>query len=107
MKTFKINDIVVVNKDIFRLEEQYELNERVKTPFPNPKTLEEYHAIDWSIWRRQTKLYASKGEKGKVIEVFHDRNGRKWKGGMVRHFAKVQIGDKIKTFRLTSLDKLW
>lgn len=105
IKKIRIDDEVTVNKDIYRLEEQYELLQRLNgLPKPEPKTLEEYQAIDWSIWRRQKKLYASKGERGIVIDTFYDTNGGCYKN-RVRNYAKVLIDNKIKTFRITSLDK--
>lgn len=47
---------------------------------------------------RKEGLYAVKGEVGEVIEVFYPET-------KVPH-AKVLIEGKIKTFRLTSLDKI-
>ena len=63
-------------------------------------------AVDWERWLRKPKLYAEKGEEGVVIDTFFDNLGRSWKEGIRRTFAKVKIGDKIKTFRTTSLDKI-
>lgn len=103
-KRIRVKDKVVVNKDIIRYEEQYETDIRLKGEKPpKPSTLEEYHVIDWAKFRRQRKLYATEGEEGVVIDTFHDCNGGY--PSRVRHFAKVKIGDKIKTFRTTSLEK--
>lgn len=106
-KKIKVNDKVVVNKNIFRLEEEYQLLERLNVKeVLKPKTAEEYQTFDWAKWSRKSILYAEQGETGVVVDIFHDCNGKLWKGGRVRLFAKVKIGDKIKTFRTTSLDKV-
>jgi hypothetical protein len=108
MKNLRIGMTVKVNKDIYRLEEHYELEERnkkLKLTKPNSTTLEEYQSIDWSKWRRQIKLYASEGEKGVIIGTFSDRDGSGCSSS-IRLFAKVKIGEQIKTFRFTSLDSI-
>ena len=47
-------------------------------------------------------LYASEGETGVIVEIFRPTPTG---GGEVKALcAKVKIQDKIKTFRLTSLD---
>lgn len=99
-----VNDTVIVNTTIHRLEEQYELDARNKgVKPPECTTIEEYQAVDWSKWCRKGKIYAEEGERGTVVEIFHDFKGNRRK--RVRVFAKVKIGDKIKTFRVTSLNK--
>jgi hypothetical protein len=106
MKKIRINDKVLVNKDIYRYEEQYEVDLRNKgIEHPNPKTLEEYQAVDWALWRRHKKLYATNGESGVVVDIFHDFWGG-YRNRGIRFFAKVQIDGKIKTFRTTSLEKI-
>jgi hypothetical protein len=51
---------------------------------------------------RQLGAYALEGEVGKVLEVFDSHPGDyEW-----RPNAKVLIGDEIKTFRLTSIERL-
>lgn len=107
-KKIKIGDIVVVNKDITRLEEYYERDRRVGfvpiiddyLNYYSSHTPEEYNkkVIEF---RRHYKLYATKGETGKVINLMFTRDRRelKWQ-------AQVLIDCKIKTFRLGSIDKM-
>lgn len=47
-------------------------------------------------------LYSKEGETGEVIEVFYSQNSD---DTPIPH-AKVLIEDKIKTFRLTSIERI-
>lgn len=106
-KKIKIGDIVVVNKDITRLEENYELKRRIGFEPTYEHYINWYNTLPsdevqkkYMECRRQFKLYAIKGETGKVINLMFTRDRElKWQ-------AQVLIDGKIKTFRLGSIDKV-
>jgi hypothetical protein len=83
MKQIRVQDRVTVNKDVYRLEELYEIKEG------NP---------------RKEIIYASEGEKGTVVDIFLNQAS---KHKPCLH-AKVLMDatQKIRTFRLTTLDVL-
>lgn len=74
---YNVGNTVKVNKNIYRVS------------YDNPSR----HAV---------VLYASEGETGVIVEIFRPIPTG---GGEVKALcAKVKIQDKIKTFRLTSLE---
>lgn len=103
---------VIVKQDIYRLEELHERIDKLppKPPFPKRadcserefyKALFEYNR-QTITYKRQYVLYAKQGEEGTVIDCFKVVKYKYKK--RVDYYAKVQIGDKIKTFRYGSLD---
>jgi hypothetical protein len=81
MKQIRVQDRVTVNKDVYRLEELYEIKEGND---------------------RKEILYAGEGDRGTVVDVFLNQAS---KHKPCLH-AKVLMDStqKIKTFRLTTLD---
>lgn len=55
---------------------------------------------------RQNVLYAREGEVGEIIELFLSDDSRTVKGMKARWNAKVLIENQIKTFRLSSIEKV-
>jgi hypothetical protein len=82
--TFKVGQTVRVKRDIHRVSSNLILDGMI---------------VDENYW--QHKLYAQEGETGTVTEVF-----RGPPGGPPVVYAKVNIDDQIKTFRLSSLEQI-
>ena len=89
---YNVDDTVKVNKNIYRISND------------NPPPSKELYLVSWDEPRVVPAhvLYASEGETGVIVEIFRPIPTG---GGEVKALcAKVKIGDKIKTFRLTSLE---
>lgn len=99
---FKPEDTVKVKRDIFRWEEiRHKLVPYDSEAYQNSdpeRRAETIRRNDIVRQNRQQVLYAKEGEVGRVIEVFASDSGT-WN-------AKVLIDGKLKTFRITSLEKL-
>lgn len=48
------------------------------------------------------EVYAKEGDKGTILEIFKNDPD----SGSEVLYAKIQIGDKIKTLRLTSIERI-
>lgn len=98
---FKPGDTVKVKRDIFRWEEiRHKLIRYDSEAYQNSDPDGRAEIVRQNRVVRQNRqqvLYAKGGEVGRVIEVFASDSGT-WN-------AKVLIDGKIKTFRLTSLEK--
>lgn len=104
---------VIVNKNIYRKEEYHERIDKLP-PKPDFPKLDECSSFDeYSIkydeyfkeygkYERKFVPYAVKGETGIIIDLFRIR--KRYYRSRVDFYAKVQIDDKIKTFRYGSLD---
>ena len=87
---YNVGNTVKVNKNIYRIS-----NDNPPPPWP-PASWDEPRVVPAHV------LYASEGETGVIVEIFRPTPTG---GGEVKALcAKVKIGDKIKTFRLTSLE---
>jgi hypothetical protein len=99
IRKIKVGDTVVVNKDIFRTTEGYKTDPEWLAAWERYK---ETYDVNLRPQIPPPELYASKDEVGVILEVFTSWAG---KHRSPHWNVKVKIGDKIKTFKIASVDK--
>lgn len=87
--SFHVGDTVTVKREITRVV-------RWEKDFMQESKLYGY------MLKAIREVYAKEGDKGTILEIFKNDHG----SSSEALYAKVQIGDKIKTLRLTSIERV-